>query len=76
VRSPVFYETAGVVKVFVFASVFSPSGVFAFAFVFAFSREWHSSRASIRTVEEPAWEFGAWWCPMTTKGRCYLKNGL
>jgi hypothetical protein len=35
--------------------LFFLSGVFVFAFAFTFSRELHSSRASIRTLGEPAW---------------------
>jgi hypothetical protein len=58
-----FYETAGAVNVFVFA--FSLFGVFVFAFAVVFVllslglEEQPSSRASIRTVVEPVFGFGA-----------------
>lgn len=70
-----FYETAGAVKVFVLAFVF-PSLAFLFLplllpLLVSFI---HLGLLSALWVNRLG--FGACWCPMTMKGRCYLKRGL
>jgi len=71
-----FYETAGVVKVFVFAFVFSLVAFLFLSLLLPFLVCCiHLGLLSALWVNRLL-GFGACWCPMTMKWRCYLKDGL